>query len=132
MLIQEPAYPFALEVFQVEIRGKRLAIKKVVAVLSRDNFLLPIPQYDFDPLPSQPMRFKEGSQVGSILTPIVDDNPFGMILKKVEAATPNDQPDDPIAIVGGQLSQALRSTLKNRLIGVLNTPLNGVSDGPGV
>ncbi len=48
MLSHEPAYPFVLEESQVEIRGKWISIKKVVAVLSRDNFLLPIPQYDFD------------------------------------------------------------------------------------
>ncbi len=39
--------------------------------------------------------------------PMVDHDLFGVNLKKVEAASPCHQPDDPIAIVRGQLPEAL-------------------------
>ena len=37
---------------------------------------------------------------------------------------------DPIAVTGRQVQQAVPGTLKDRVMGVFQGPLNGVSDGP--
>jgi hypothetical protein len=53
------------------------------------------------------MRFEEGSKVGPILTPMMSLDVSGMKLEQVEGAPTNDEPDDPVGIVGGQLPQSL-------------------------
>jgi len=50
---------------------------------------------------------------------MVDHDLFGVKFEKVQAAAPEDEPDDAVAVVGGQLGQPLGSSLQDRLMGVL-------------
>ena len=77
-----------LKSFRSKSEASGLPYKKVVAVLSRDDFLLPIPMYDLDLRASQPMCLEKGSEIGTILTPMVNHDPSWMKLNKVQAASP--------------------------------------------
>jgi len=51
--------------------------------------------------------FEEGPEVRTLLAPMVDDDLFGVKFEKVEAAAPDDQPDDAVAVVYRELRQPL-------------------------
>ena len=60
-----------------------------------------------------------------MLPPMVNHDLFGVKLKKVQSAAPDDQPDDAVAFVRRQLAKALGGTLQDRLTGAFEGPRTG-------
>ena len=79
------------------------------------------------------MLFEEGFEIGlSVGPPELDMDSVALNLQKVQGAAPKNQSDDSIAIVMGELIEAVSGTSQDRLMGVLKGPLNGIRNGPGV
>ena len=76
------------------------------------------------------MRLEKGSKVGTARSPMIDHDSSGLNFQQVQGAASDDEPDDSLAIVRRQLAKALGGTSQDRLMGVLQGPLNGVEDGP--
>jgi len=60
----------------------------------------------------------------------VDHDLIGMNFEQVQAAAPDDQSDEAVAVVGRQLPQALGGPLQDQLVCVFEGPLNGIGDRP--
>ncbi|MBY0522036.1 MAG: cupin domain-containing protein [Gemmataceae bacterium] len=54
---------------------------------------------------------------------------IGTAFRHVEAAAPDDEPNDAVGVVGNQVSQALGGLLQDRLVGVVEGPLHRVVVG---
>lgn len=116
-LLLEAVRPLALKEFEREISGDPVAEEKIVAVLDRRQFPLPVDQGDFDALPGQSMRLEKWPQIGPPrLTSMMHDNPFRLNLDQIQSASPGHESDYPLCIGSVERHQPLPGPLHNRLL----------------
>ena len=100
-LLDASPSPFGEIEVQRPILGKWLTEEEVVAGSDGRPLASSVDSDDLDTLPGQPVRLEKGPQIAHpLLTPVLHHDSLRLNLDQVKSATPDDEPDDAVAVVG--------------------------------